>query len=127
MVLKTLSQTYSISKLPSLEKLPSLVPETFLSVTGDEISFVCPERLVPENSTHRDDRWKGFYIAGELDFTLIGILANLSGILAGEGIGIFVVSTYNTDYIFVKQENFKAALYALERNGYEIQDLAQMG
>lgn len=82
---------------------------------------------MPENATQREDGWKGFYIAGELDFSLIGILAKLSGILAGEGIGIFVVSTYNTDYIFVKEENFKAAIRALERNGYEIQDLAQLG
>lgn len=125
MQLKLLSQTYAISKLMSYRDIPSLTPNTFLSVTDEEISLVCPESQVPEHVLCREDGWRGFYIAGELDFSLIGILAKISAILAGEGIGIFVVSTFNTDYVFVKQENFPAALTALSENGYEIQDLSQ--
>ena len=125
MILKVLSEVYSISKAETLSHLPSLTPNTFLAVTAEEISLVCPETQVPEHVLCREDGWRGFYIAGELDFSLIGILAKISAILAGEGIGIFVVSTFNTDYVFVKQENFPSALAALSENGYEIQDLSR--
>ena len=53
-----------------------------------------------------------------LDFSLIGILARISGVLAENGIGIFAVSTYNTDYILVKAENYGRAMRALETAGY---------
>ncbi len=55
-----------------------------------------------------------------LDFSLIGILSKLSGILAEHKIGIFAVSTYNTDYILVKEENFEKALYVLGSEGYKV-------
>ena len=75
---------------------------------------------MPANTTSRDDGWKGFRIEGVLDFSLIGILSKLSGILAENKIGIFAVSTYNTDYILVKKENFERALNVLAQEGYEI-------
>ena len=77
---------------------------------------------MPENTTDRDDGWRGVRIIGQLDFSLIGILARISKILASNGIGIFAISTYNTDYIFVKEENFKKALNVLKSGGYEIKE-----
>ena len=68
----------------------------------------------------RDDGWRGFRIQGVLDFSLIGILSKLSGILAEHKIGIFAVSTYNTDYILVKEANFNRALEALVSEGYTV-------
>lgn len=68
----------------------------------------------------RDDGWKAFYIDGVLDFSLIGILSQISTILANHKIGLFAVSTYNTDYILVKKENFSNALAILKAGGYEI-------
>ena len=65
-------------------------------------------------------RWRGFCIQGVLDFSLIGILSKLSGILAEHKIGIFAVSTYNTDYILVKEENFDRAMEALISEGYKV-------
>ena len=59
-------------------------------------------------------------IEGVLDFSLIGILSKISAILAENRIGIFAVSTYNTDYILVKEENFEKALSVLEDCGYRI-------
>ncbi|MBO6115435.1 MAG: ACT domain-containing protein, partial [Lachnospiraceae bacterium] len=64
--------------------------------------------------------WRGFRIQGVLDFSLIGILSGISTILADNKIGIFAVSTYNTDYILVKEENFIKALEVLAKEGYEI-------
>ena len=75
---------------------------------------------VPGQTLQREDGWKAFRTQGELDFALIGILSKISGILAENQIGIFVVSTYNTDYILVKEENFVRALDVLEAAGYEI-------
>ena len=71
-------------------------------------------------SDERSDGWKGFRIQGVLDFSLIGILSKISTILSENKIGIFAVSTYNTDYILVKQENFEKAATLLADNGYSI-------
>ena len=90
----------------------------FIGKTDEEISLVCRTEAVPENTIARDDGWKGFRIQGVLDFSLIGILARISGILAENEIGIFAVSTYNTDYILVKNENFEKAFRALTEAGY---------
>jgi hypothetical protein len=58
-----------------------------------------------------------------LDFSLTGILSGISSLLAGEKIGIFAVSTFNTDYIFVKKEKEMEALRILEKAGYDIRSL----
>ena len=92
----------------------------FAARTDEEISLVCKTSDVPSETLERDDGWKGFRIEGVLDFSLIGILSKISAILADNKIGIFAVSTYNTDYILVKEENFEKALSVLCENGYNI-------
>lgn len=92
----------------------------FIGKTDEEYSLVCITENTPVNTLERDDGWKGFRIQGILDFSLIGILSKLSGILAENKIGIFAVSTFNTDYILVKEENFDRALKILSLAGYEI-------
>ena len=92
----------------------------FIGKTDEELSLVCKTEDVPEKTIKRDDGWKCFRIQGVLDFSLIGILAKISGILANAGIGIFAVSTFNTDYILVKKENFEKALNKLSEAGYKI-------
>ena len=92
----------------------------FIGRTDEEISLVCKTEDTPAETIERDDGWKGFRIQGMLDFSLIGILSRLSGILADHKIGIFAVSTYNTDYVLVKEENFERALKILASEGYMI-------
>ena len=92
----------------------------FIGKTDEELSLVCKTEDTPLNTTNRDDGWKGFRIQGILDFSLIGILSKLSGILAEHKIGIFAVSTYNTDYILVKEENYERALTVLASEGYTV-------
>ena len=92
----------------------------FLSKTDEELSLVCRTEDAPGETAARDDGWKAFRIEGVLDFSLIGILSRLSGILASHGIGIFAMSTYNTDYILVKAEHFETALAALAAEGYTV-------
>ena len=68
----------------------------------------------------REDGFQAFRIEGVLDFSLIGILSKLSAVLADNGIGIFAVSTFQTDYILVKKENYENALKLLDAAGYTI-------
>ncbi len=92
----------------------------FTGRTDEECSLVCRTEDAPPETIAREDGWKGFRIQGVLDFSLIGILAGISGILAQNGIGIFVVSTFNADYIFVKAEQLNRAMVLLEKAGYTI-------
>ncbi len=120
MKLKTLPYIFSVCKLTDATGINLRGEYVFVGKTDEELSLVCREEDVPANTTSRDDGWKGFRIEGVLDFSLIGILSKLSGILAENKIGIFAVSTYNTDYILVKKENFERALNVLAQEGYEI-------
>ncbi|MBQ1298080.1 MAG: ACT domain-containing protein [Clostridiales bacterium] len=123
MELKTLPYRFTVCKLMSVGDLPSDVDFCFTAKTDEEISLVCKTEDVPEKTLVRDDGWKGFRIEGVLDFSLIGILSKISAILAENKVGIFAVSTYNTDYIFVKEENFGKAINALKDNGYDVAEL----
>lgn len=94
---------------------------TFFARTRDEISLVCPTAHAPEHTLQREDGFRCFYLDGVLDFSLVGILANIAGLLAEKGISIFAISTYNTDYILVKQSHLVQALQILSQNGYDVQ------
>lgn len=92
----------------------------FVGKTDEEISLVCITENVPEYTLQREDGWRAFRIEGVLDFSLIGILAKISALLAEAEIGIFVVSTYRTDYVLVKKGQYEEALSVLAKAGYEI-------
>ncbi len=112
-----LKETFAVCRLPDRESLPH-GPFCFSAETDEEISLVCPQKTVPENAIACDKGWRGFRIKGVLDFSLIGILARISAILAEASIGIFVISTYNTDYVFVKEENVPETDRLLRDHGY---------
>ena len=120
MKLKKLPWDLTVCRLSSAETVNLSADFFFIGKTDEEISLVCPTASVPADTAAREDGWRGFLIEGVLDFSLTGILAKLSGILAENGIGIFAVSTYNTDYILVKAENLDRSLSVLESAGYEI-------
>ena len=92
----------------------------FLAKTDKELSVVCETAKVPENTINREDGWTAFRVEGSLEFSLVGILADLSHCLANAGISIFAVSTYDTDYILVKKDNWDKSKSALLNAGYEI-------
>ena len=118
MKLKVLEQQLTVCKVASVEDIDLSGEMLFVGKTDEEVSLVCEVSAVPSCATDREDGWRAFRIEGVLDFSLIGILAKISGILADAGIGIFVVSTYNTDYILVKEENLEQALEVLQTAGY---------
>ena len=120
MRLKKLPDTFTVCKVEKVTDIDMNSDIYFIGKTDEELSLVCRTEDVPENTVERDDGWRGFRIEGVLDFSLIGILSKLSTILAENQIGIFAVSTYNTDYILVKAENFDRALNVLAAAGYEV-------
>ena len=120
MKLKKLPYDLTVCEVASLADVDLNTEFFFLGKTDEELSLVCRTEDTPEDTTELDDGWKGFRIEGVLEFSMIGILSKLSGILAEHEIGLFAVSTYNTDYILVKEENFTEALEVLAAEGYTI-------
>ena len=120
MKLKKIEHDLTVCKVQNVSDIDMTSEFYFIGKTDEEISLVCKTEDTPSRTVERDDGWKGFRIQGTLDFSLIGILSKLSGILADHKIGIFAVSTYNTDYILVKEEKFARALKILASEGYTI-------
>ena len=120
MELQKLPYQITVCQLTSVDTIVQDTDFYFIEKTKDEISLVCKTEDTPSNTVagKREDGFRGFRIQGVLDFSLIGILSKISGILAEQKIGIFALSTYNTDYILVKEENFENAMAALETKGY---------
>ena len=120
MELKKIGHKLTVCKVTDISNIDLTADFYFIGKTDEEVSLVCKTEDTPMNTIEREDGWRGFRIQGVLDFSLIGILSKLSGILAEHKIGIFAVSTYNTDYILVKEENFERALNVLVAEGYVV-------
>ncbi len=120
MELKKIDCDFSICKVKNYNAELLNAEYCFIGKTNEEKSLVCKTSDVPADAEDRDDGWRAFRIQGILDFSLIGILSKISAILAENKIGIFAVSTFNTDYIFTKKKNFEKALKILSNNGYKI-------
>jgi len=107
----------------------SMIPDwaltsAFVSITrtADELSIVCPQERVPEG-TRCEKEWKALQVAGPLGFTLVGILASLVTPLAYSNISIFAVSTFDTDYLLVKEKDLEMAIATLSKEGHWISRL----
>ncbi len=122
MEIKIINQDFSICKVKDLSEVNYSDEFCFIGKTDEELSVVCSTNLVPKNVIKCENGWKAFRIEGVLDFSLIGILSKISTLLAENEIGIFAVSTYNTDYILTKEENFEKSIKVLEKNGYIIKE-----
>ena len=120
MILKVLEHHFSVCKIKDVKDVNFFDEFVFLSKTDEELSLVCRSELVPKNRIALEEGWKGFRVQGELDFSLVGILSRLSTVLAEHGISIFAISTYNTDYILIKEEKLADAIDALRTSGYEV-------
>ena len=118
--IKRLNQDFSVCKVIDYSLVNLNAEYSFIGKTDEEKSLVCLTSDVPPNIIERDDGWKDFRIQGILDFSLIGILSKIAEILAKNSISIFAISTYNTDYVLIKKENYQKALDILEYSGYEV-------
>ena len=120
MQLKVIDNEFSVCKVKDYSEINLNQEYVFTGSTDEEKSLVCPISLVPNDTIEREDGWRAFRIEGVLDFSLIGILSKISNVLADGGIGIFAISTFNTDYILTKSENFERAIGLLQSTGYSI-------
>lgn len=120
MNLKVIDIEFSVCKVEDYSQVDLNEELVFAGHTDEELSLVCPTSLVPDNTTECNDGWKAFRIEGVLDFSLVGILSRISTCLADNSIGIFAISTFNTDYILVKDGDFEKAIEVLELAGYTI-------
>lgn len=120
MDIKRIDGVFSVCKVKDFSLIDWRDEYCFLAKTDEENSLVCLTEHAPANAIERDDGWKAFRIEGVLDFSLIGVLSGISAVLAEKRIGIFAVSTYNTDYILTKEDQYCSALQALSDAGYRI-------
>ena len=120
MKLEALAQDFSVCKVRDMASVRWEADFCFVGKTDAELSLVCETRFAPVDAAAREDGWKGVRVAGAMEFSLVGVLARLSSVLARRKIPIFAVSTYDTDYIFVKAHDFQKAMDAFAAEGYEI-------
>jgi len=120
--IQLLEGKYGVCRLDKNNTTPEWAQSgEFFSITrtADELSVVCAEEGIPDNIKCEKD-WRILKVEGPLDFSLTGVLASISAVLAGKKISIFAVSTYDTDYILIKNKDVNSAITALTNEGYEV-------
>ncbi len=125
-VLVVLPGRYAVCRLDPDEAIPHLSLEhRFWSVTRtrDELSLVLPQESVPDGC-RAEEGWRCLQVLGPLDFDLTGVLASLAAPLARAGISIFTISTFDTDYLLVREAELDSAKRALTKGGHTIQSEA---
>ena len=125
--LRIMEKNFSVCKLPSADNVEWQREFVFFARTDDEISLVCETEHVPPHALRVERGWKAMRICGVLDFGETGIIARLSSILAANGISVFVVSTYDTDYVLVRSAVLEKTVRCLEENGYVFEREAPEG
>lgn len=124
--LSVLGERLAVCRLDPRERVSVWVAEApFFSVTRtpEELSVVCPEQNLPSKMTC-EKGWRALKIESQLDFSLMGVLASITAPLAEAGVSIFAISTYDTDYVLVREEALDTAVAALREAGHEIRDTA---
>lgn len=122
--LKAVEGLFSVCHLDSGSNLPKWAlqsPWVTITKTEEEVSVVCETTYVPEAVQSEAD-WRMLKVIGVLDFSLVGILSKLTGILAEACISVFAVSTFDTDYLMVKRASFVDAVEAFNRHGITVID-----
>lgn len=118
--LSLLEENLAICKLDPASPPPEwTTSQSFYSITRtpEELSVVCPESGIPKE-IQREKGFRCYKIEGQLNFSQVGVIASIAQLLAGAGVSIFTISTYNTDYILVKQHSLDKAEKALQAAGY---------
>jgi len=123
LTMKLLKGKFGVCRLSKDELIPEWAQNSYfysITQTVDELSVVCFQENIPSDITTCEKDWRILKVEGTLDFSLIGILSSISTILAQKGISIFAISTYDTDYILVKNKDIDSAIDALSSNKYKI-------
>lgn len=119
---RCLPATFAICRLAPDAPIPaSIATAPFISTTrtAEELSIVCPVSQVPQNAKS-ESPWTCFKLEGPFPFSLTGVLASFIDPLAQSGVPIFAISTFDTDYVLVKEESAATALETLQAAGHEL-------
>jgi hypothetical protein len=122
LTLSVLPERLGICRLSPNDDLPAWITESsFLSITrtSEELSIVCVEQVIPEGTTS-EKGWWCLKVHGPLDFSLTGILSSLLHQLAKENISVFALSTYDTDYLLIKEIDLERAKAILVEEGHKV-------
>ncbi len=119
--LKVLNETFAIHSLEANATIPKSVFDCsvyFIGKTPDELSVVLPQSVsLPAIETDFD--WRVLEVLGPLSLSLVGIMSQISSVLAEAKVSIFVLSTFDTDFVLVKQSQLDIAKQALVKDGYQ--------
>jgi len=122
MKLEILKESYSVCRLANESSIPEwAINGIFYSITktNEELSIVCESKFVPIE-IKREDNWFMIKILGPLDFSEIGIINKISSVFKRVNKSLFVISTYDTDYIMCKKNNISELIEELENEDYSI-------
>lgn len=122
MELRVLPGRFAVCRLPAVASIPAwALAGAFVSLTrtADELSIVCAEESVPREVA-AERGWRALRVVGTLDFALTGVLAALAVPLAEAGVSIFALSTYDTDYLLVREGDLPRAVAALKHAGHSV-------
>lgn len=122
-VLQILAEPVSIARLAPDDPIPSWVEGAAwfcVTRTPQELSVVCDSRLVPQG-VRQAGPWRAMRVAGTLEFDLTGILSRIAGPLAAARISIFALSTYDTDYVLVRERDLERAVHSLRDEGLTVE------
>jgi hypothetical protein len=120
--LLSLPGDYAIAQLPASAAIPEWATRGALfsiTRTTDELSIVCRDQDVPLD-LKVDRGWRCLRVVGKLEFTMVGVLASVCNPLAEIGVAVFVLSTFDTDFLLVKNNDIDRAAAALERAGHRV-------
>ena len=120
--MSSLDGTFAVCRLAADAPIPSWPRGAFISITRtpEELSIICDDSSVPDG-VHVERDWRALRVEGPLPFELTGIAAAITTPLANAGISVFLVATFDTDYLLVKSETFERAVEALRASGVEVQ------
>ncbi len=123
MQIRTLDETFALARLPPSAAVPAWVGGSDLIAvvrTRDELSIVCRADVIPSDVAEVERGFRGLGVVGTLDFGVTNVIARLTAPLAEAGIAIFNISTFDTDYILMREEHLADAKSALARAGYDV-------
>lgn len=111
----------AVCRLAADAPVPPWPRGAFVSITRtpDELSIVCDDDAVPEG-VQAERGWRALQLEGPIPFEVTGVAASLAGALAADGISLFLISTYDTDWVLVKETALERAVAALTRAGYDL-------
>jgi hypothetical protein len=121
MKLTILPEAVAVCRLAPDAAVPQWIRGAFVSITrtADELSIVCDDAAVPAD-VRAERNWRALKLEGPIPFEMTGVAAALLAPLAEARISIFLISTYDTDYLLLRAENFERAIGVLRGAGYDV-------